>query len=81
VFNTVGNIGSIVTPIVIGYIVGITGGYEAALVYVAAHCILGVVTYLFIIPDIKRVELSDDAQFEAPEAPSSRRPHLAPKQS
>lgn len=65
VFNTVGNIGSIVTPITIGYIVGITGGYEAALVYVAAHCILGVVTYLFIIPDIKRVELSDDAEYEA----------------
>ena len=65
VFNTVGNIGSIVTPIVIGYIVGITGGYEAALVYVAAHCILGVITYVFIIPDIKRVELSDDAEFDS----------------
>ncbi|MES3708634.1 MFS transporter [Pseudomonas putida] len=65
VFNTVGNVGSIVTPIAIGYIVGITGGYETALVYVAAHCILGVVTYVFIIPDIQRVELSDDAEFAA----------------
>ena len=81
VFNTVGNIGSIVTPIVIGYIVGITGGYEAALVYVAAHCILGVVTYLFIIPDIKRVELSDDAEFEARAARSSAPATLAPRHS
>jgi len=56
-FNMVGNLAGIVTPIVIGYILQRTGSFEGALVYVGAHALLGVVSFLAIVGDIRRIEL------------------------
>lgn len=56
-FNTFGNIAGIVTPIVIGYILAHTGSFQWALVYVSAHAALAVACYVFIVGEIKRVEL------------------------
>lgn len=56
-FNTCGNLSSITTPIAIGYIIQGTGSFNGALVYVGAHAFLAMVSYLFIVGDIKRVEL------------------------
>ena len=56
-FNTFGNIAGIVTPIVIGYILKSTGSFNNALVYVGAHALLAVVSFLFIVGEIKRFEL------------------------
>ena len=56
-FNTFGNLASITTPVVIGYIINITGSFEWALIYVAANALLAVVSYLFIVGPIKRVKL------------------------
>ena len=56
-FNTFGNVASITTPIIIGYIVTATGSFEWALVYVAANAALAVFSYLFIVGKIERVEL------------------------
>jgi MFS transporter, ACS family, glucarate transporter len=55
--NTCGNISSITTPIAIGYIVHGTGSFNGALVYVGIHAFLAMASYLFIVGEIKRVEL------------------------
>ncbi|EAX47015.1 d-galactonate transporter [Thermosinus carboxydivorans Nor1] len=55
--NTCGNLSSITTPIAIGYIVGTTGSFNGALVFVGAHAFVAIVSYLFIVGEIKRVEL------------------------
>jgi ACS family glucarate transporter-like MFS transporter len=56
-FNTFGNTAAITTPIVIGYIVGVTGSFNGALVFVGANALLAIVSYLFIVGEIKRLEL------------------------
>ena len=56
-FNMFGNLSGIVTPIAIGYIIKSTGSFNGALVFVGAHALLAVVSFLFIVQDIKRVQL------------------------
>ncbi|KHL01131.1 UNVERIFIED_CONTAM: glucarate transporter [Mumia flava] len=55
--NTFGNLSSITTPIAIGYIVNTTGSFNGALVYVGIHALVAIVCYLFMVGEIKRVEL------------------------
>jgi ACS family glucarate transporter-like MFS transporter len=57
IFNMVGNTAGIVTPIVIGYIVGGTGSFDGALIFVGAHCLLTIVAYFVITKDIVRLTL------------------------
>ncbi|MBN6152590.1 MFS transporter [Xanthomonas sp. AmX2] len=59
IFNMFGNIASITTPIVIGYLVGNSGSFESALAFVAANGALVVVSYLVIVGRIERIELQD----------------------
>ena len=56
VFNCVGNIGGIVTPIIFGYIVQATGGYNVGLYFVAAHCVVAALVYLLVMGKIERVQ-------------------------
>ncbi|AUX94814.1 MFS transporter [Mixta gaviniae] len=55
VFNGIGNIAGIITPLVIGYVVSVTGSFADALWFVAAHGVLGVVAYLLIAARFERV--------------------------
>ncbi|MEN6567067.1 MAG: MFS transporter [Veillonellales bacterium] len=57
IFNFAGNIASIVTPIVIGYIINVTHSFNGALVFVGSMGFLGAMSYLLIVGEIKRVEL------------------------
>jgi len=59
-FNTFGNIASITTPIIIGYIINATGNFFWALVYVAANALVAVLSYLVIVGPISRVQLRDN---------------------
>ena len=56
-FNTFGNLSSISTPIIIGYIIAATGSFKMALVFVGANALIAAVSYLFIVGEIKRIEL------------------------
>ncbi|HEX8540772.1 MAG TPA: MFS transporter [Pseudomonas sp.] len=58
-FNMFGNIASITTPIVIGYIISSTGSFKWALVFVGANAVVAVFSYIFIVGEIKRVELKE----------------------
>jgi ACS family glucarate transporter-like MFS transporter len=56
-FNMFGNISSITTPIVIGYIIQYTGSFNGALVFVGANAFVAAVSFLAIVGEIKRLEL------------------------
>lgn len=56
-FNTFGNLSSIITPIAIGYLVGVRGSFNGALVFVSIHALLAIISYLFIVGKIERFEL------------------------
>jgi ACS family glucarate transporter-like MFS transporter len=56
-FNTFGNLSSIITPIVIGYIIKITGEFNWALVFVSIHAFIAIVSYVLIVGKIQRFEL------------------------
>ena len=45
------------TPIVIGYIIQITGSFNGALVFVAANALVAAISYLVIVGEIKRMVL------------------------
>jgi MFS transporter, ACS family, glucarate transporter len=57
-FNMFGNLSSISTPIIIGYIIQSTGSFNGALVFVGANALVAVFSYLVIVGEIKRVELT-----------------------
>ncbi|MFF7710874.1 D-galactonate transporter [Pseudomonas sp. NPDC007930] len=59
-FNMFGNIASITTPIVIGYLISATGSFKWALVFVGANALVAVLSYLFIVGPIRRVQLHDE---------------------
>ena len=57
-FNLIGNMAGVTTPIVIGYIVKRTGSFQDALIFVGATALLAIVAYLPIVGEIKRVEMN-----------------------
>jgi MFS transporter, ACS family, glucarate transporter len=59
-FNMFGNISGITTPIVIGYILKETHSFNGALVFVGAHALGAILSYLLLVGKIQRVELSTD---------------------
>ncbi|CNI65000.1 MFS transporter [Yersinia vastinensis] len=56
-FNVFGNVASIVTPLVIGYLVKELHSFNAALIFVGCSAIMAMFCYLFVVGDIKRLEL------------------------
>ncbi|BFG73450.1 glucarate transporter GudP [Paraburkholderia terrae] len=58
IFNMFGNMAGIVTPIVIGYLVAQSGSFNGALAFVGVNALITIFSYLVIVRDIRRVELS-----------------------
>lgn len=56
VFNLCANLAGIVTPLVVGFVVATTGSFAWALVFIGAVALLGVLSYVFIVGDVRRVE-------------------------
>ena len=57
IFNFAANLAGILTPIVIGVLVGQTGSFAYALIYISAAALLGAIGYIFVLGDVKRIEL------------------------
>ena len=57
IFNLAANLAGIVTPLVGGLIVGVTGSFVWALVFIGVIALIGAASYIFIVGDIKRIEL------------------------
>lgn len=60
-FNTFGNTAALTTGIIIGYLIHWTGSFAAALVYVGANALGAIFFYLFVVGEIKRLELRKEA--------------------
>jgi ACS family D-galactonate transporter-like MFS transporter len=56
-FNLCANLAGIVTPLVVGLIVSATGSFALALAFIAILAIGGVFSYIFLLGDVRRVEI------------------------
>lgn len=59
-FNLIGNLAGVTTPLVIGAIVKHTGTFKYALVFVGATAVMAIVAYLPIVGEIKRLDTAAD---------------------
>jgi ACS family D-galactonate transporter-like MFS transporter len=59
VFNFCANVAGVVTPLVIGVIYGVTGSFFYALAYIAVVAALGALSYIFIVGEVRPVEMED----------------------
>jgi ACS family D-galactonate transporter-like MFS transporter len=57
IFNLCANLAGIVTPLVIGFVLGATGSFYGALTYIAALGLVGAAAYVFILGEVRRVEI------------------------
>lgn len=57
-FNFFTNLSGIVTPIVIGVVVGATGSFFGGLAFIAALGLVGALSYIFILGPVERVSIS-----------------------
>jgi ACS family D-galactonate transporter-like MFS transporter len=57
VFNLCANLAGVITPIVIGVIVGTTGSFFFALAYIAVIAAIGALSYIFIVGEVKPVQI------------------------
>jgi MFS transporter, ACS family, D-galactonate transporter len=58
----VANVGGTLAPIVIGLIVNSTGGFNLALTYVSVVAVLGVLSYLFVLGPVYRIDIEPEQQ-------------------
>ncbi len=72
IFNMVGNIAGITTPLVIGWIVQRTGSFDLALVFVGANAVAAVLSYLVVVGRIARIVLPEGAGAQAAPAASGQ---------
>jgi ACS family D-galactonate transporter-like MFS transporter len=57
IFNLCANLAGIVTPLVVGFVLGATGSFYGALAYIAVLGLVGAAAYIFIVGDVHRVEI------------------------
>jgi ACS family D-galactonate transporter-like MFS transporter len=57
VFNFCANLAGIITPLIVGFVLGATGSFYGAVAYIAALGLVGAVAYIFVVGEIKRVEI------------------------
>jgi MFS transporter, ACS family, D-galactonate transporter len=55
VFNLCANLAGIVTPLVVGIIVATTGSFAWALAFIAVLALIGVLSYVLVLGDVRRV--------------------------
>jgi MFS transporter, ACS family, D-galactonate transporter len=60
VFNLCANLAGIVTPLVVGFVVATTGSFAWALAFIAIVALIGALSYIFLLGDVKRVEYTGD---------------------
>jgi ACS family D-galactonate transporter-like MFS transporter len=59
IFNFAANLAGIITPLVVGFIVAATGSFVGALVFIGVIALVGALSYIFVVGDIKRIVLVD----------------------
>lgn len=64
VFGIAGNISGIITPIVIGYTLQLTGSFTFAMYFVGAHAFIAMLSYLFVVGRLRRLKMPEYAAQE-----------------
>ncbi|MED3726431.1 MFS transporter [Priestia filamentosa] len=64
IFNCIGNMAGIITPIAIGYILQKTQSFNGALIFICIIVLIGALSYIFIVGNIRRIEI--DLEEELP---------------
>ena len=59
VFNMITNFAGILTPLIVGWVVQETGSFVWPLLYVGALPLLGAFLYVFVMGDVKRLEIAE----------------------
>ncbi len=54
-FNFFTNLAGIITPLVVGFVVGATGSFYGALAYIGALGVIGAAAYIFVLGPVERV--------------------------
>jgi len=57
IYSFMTNLSGITTPLVIGFIVAATGSFVWALAFMAILAVLGALSYIFLLGDVKRIEV------------------------
>jgi ACS family D-galactonate transporter-like MFS transporter len=57
IFNLAANLAGIVTPLVVGLIVSATGSFAWALAFIGVIALIGAASYIFVVGDIRRIEI------------------------
>ncbi len=60
-FNFATNLSGIITPLAIGYIIRATGSFVGALIFVSGIALVGAFSYIFVLGDVRRIELENEA--------------------
>jgi len=58
-FNLFANLGSILTPLLIGFLLAATGSFNGALLYMTVLALVGALSYTFVIGKVYRIELKE----------------------
>jgi len=58
-FNFFTNLAGIITPLVVGFVVGATGSFYGALAYIGALGVIVAAAYIFVLGPVERVKLND----------------------
>jgi ACS family D-galactonate transporter-like MFS transporter len=58
IFNFAANLAGIITPLVIGFIVAATGSFFGALLFVGILALVGALSYILVVGEVKRIELA-----------------------
>ena len=58
IFNLCANLAGIVTPLVVGFVLGATGSFYGAVTYIAALGLVGAAAYVFILGEVRRVVIA-----------------------
>ncbi|WP_175772825.1 MFS transporter [Paraburkholderia phenazinium] len=59
IFNFAANLAGIITPLAVGLIVAWTGSFVGALVFIGVIALIGALSYIFVVGDIKRIVLAE----------------------
>lgn len=58
-FNFITNLAAIITPLVIGYVKQSTGSYALGLAFISCMALVGALSYIFLLGDVKRIEFQE----------------------
>ncbi len=55
IFNTSGNLSGIITPLLIAYIIDVTGVFDYALYITGLHAVLAIVCFIWLVGDLNKI--------------------------